>query len=227
MEDLKYLFQEFRDSEFDKKHKEKRMSISSEEDIRYVVMKKAYKDMMIRTIKKENANAAIDIKKRDEVLKWLSHEFLKFFKDEGNIYDENFSKWHEKICEEFLNKFNGDVLKDNYKPIQFGKAQKIVNMTFKYLRCFDDADDYSAFFVHCQMPMDSFMIEEWYNKNNVGNGEKISCAWSNFRKDCYYDIQSQIKVYCEKSHQTPLEVDFIEWKKIKEKKKKEKASKCC
>lgn len=220
MDDLKYLLQEFRNSEFDKKHKEKTMSISNEKDIQYVVMKKAYRDMMLRTIKKENENAAIDEDKRDEILEWLSRKFVEFFKDKENIGDENFSKWHEKNCEEFLNKFNENILKGKYRPIQFGKAQKIVNMAFKYLRCFDDADEYLPFFVHCHMPIDSYMIE-WYNKNDVGNGEKILCAWSNFSKSYYYDIQTQIKCYCEKNHQTPLETDFIEWKKIKEKEKKQ------
>ena len=50
MDDLKYLLQEFRNSEFDKKHKEKTMSISNEKDIQYVVMKKAYRDMKMQQL---------------------------------------------------------------------------------------------------------------------------------------------------------------------------------
>ena len=44
--------------------------------------------------------------------------------------------------------------------ITYGKAQKIVNMTFKYLSLFDDANQFSNVFQCCHVAIDRYIIEE-------------------------------------------------------------------
>ena len=44
--------------------------------------------------------------------------------------------------------------------ITYGKAQKIVNMTFKYLSLFDDANQFSNVFQYCHVAIDRYIIEE-------------------------------------------------------------------
>ena len=53
----------------------------------------------------------------------------------------DFDVWHNTQCEFFITEFS-KILKEAHKnpaDATYGKAQKIVNMTFKYLYCFDDA----------------------------------------------------------------------------------------
>lgn len=219
MENIEKVIKEFKESEFNKDYKSRDMRITSKEDMEYVITKRAYHDMQIRTVKKNRDDAIFDEKEKANVLEWLVNEFYGFFNGDICQSNEKFYDWHLKTCSKFLKDFNEKVLKDNYNPIHYGKAQKIVNMSFKYLRCFNDAMEHLELFNYCHMPIDSFIIN-WYNTENIGKGEMISCAWSNLNKNCYYSIQDNIKIYCAQNNITPLEKDFIEWKKAKDSRKR-------
>ena len=116
---------------------------------------------------------------------------------------EDFNAWHKQCCKEFQTEYN-KLLEGKYHKIKYGKAQKIVNMTFKYLFCYADADSYRGHFQYCHMPLDSFTLtwyrreakkymkqngELWYqdNKNRVDN-----LTWSDMEWDEYIKIQEDI-----------------------------------
>lgn len=122
------------------------------------------------------------------------------------------------------------VLKDNglSKLAKFGFAQKFINMSFKYLYCFDDAD--RANLKYCHLPLDRFTIA-WYKKYGeksfIKEFKKIKYSWSNIEAELYFNIQDDIAkklrnginypINCKDKKQTVklpesrLEAEFIIW----------------
>ena len=192
----------------------------------------AFKDFTSRTLRKidPDVNVSVDEELRKEALKYLSAKFEEYFKaPEKNRKD--FNTWHEQCCKEFQTKYN-KALEGKYHKIKYGKAQKIVNMTFKYLFCYVDADSYIGHFRYCHMPLDSFTLtwyrreakkclqqkgELWYqdNKNRADN-----LTWSDMGEEEYIKIQEDIsKILVDykvkignQEIENLLEAEFFVWK---------------
>ena len=184
------------------------MSLKDKNDI-ILAIRKAYIDMSPRTFDKnkdwwnnpKNVKTTKNGKLKNERLKeddwqeakkdvfnWLADEFYTYFQDGCN----DFNDWHKTICDEFLNRFKPILNEYGYdaeKSLKYGKAQKIINMTFKYLFCFDDAENYGEKFDVCHMPIDSYILN-WYNDSSKN---KCTVAWSDLGKEKYYTIQADIK----------------------------------
>lgn len=205
----------FRADQFKKEYQagNAKLSIRNKEHLFYAV-RKAYFDLTPRTLKKRNPTASIPSQKRDDVLQWLADELQTYL--QGGTR-ESFAIWHRSVCRRFLDKFNTEVLSDNYQPACFGKAQKIVNMALKYIRCFDDAADYESVYKECHMAIDSYILT-WYNGElSVAlKVPKIRTAWSNLSEQEYDTIQSNIATYLESAMNTklsrvPFEAEFDIW----------------
>ena len=191
------------------------ISIKNKDDIRLAV-KKAYIDMSPRTFDKngewwnnpENAkpNSKERLKEKETDWQQAKEELFKWLADEFHAYFENgsykvFDDWHKEICDKFLNEFKPKLKNYGYdaeKSLKYGKAQKIVNMTFKYLFCFDDAKDYAEKFDVCHMPIDSYILK-WYNDccndcyNGMSKEKRCTVAWSDLDKGTYDELQKNIK----------------------------------
>lgn len=190
-----------------------KLSISNDEHVLYAV-KKAYVDLTPRTLKKCKPDASIPAKERNVVLGWLASELQKYLLSKNR---EEFNQWHRVLCREFLERFNGNVLKDRYHPLHFGKSQKIVNMALKYIRCFDDTENYAEVYDHCHMAVDSYIIS-WYNKTipDATGRPAIRTAWSNLSEQEYDQIQGAIMEYLESPVNTQysrrrFEAEFDIW----------------
>lgn len=90
-------------------------------------------------------------------------------------WQKAFDEFHKTACETVK-----DFLKaQRYEPkcITYGKAQKVVNMTFKHIYCLDGAYIKEDWFIPCHMALDSFTLEWFYR--NVGDITK-GCvdSWS-------------------------------------------------
>ena len=107
--------------------------------------------------------------------------------------EDEFDVWHHDACG-----IVWAILRDLYtnrdeSPVQYGKAQKIVNMTLKYMYCLEGAETYEDNFRYCHMALDSFTLE-WF-KRNVCNRKTVCKGkvgpWSNMpyseadEKGCY------------------------------------------
>lgn len=169
-------------------------------------------------------NAAIT-EIRDELRKY-------FFEEKAPEKEEDFDKKHSDLCAIWCRHFSGSDLGT------YGKAQKIINMSFKYLLCCGDSSEYQDYFKYCHMPLDSFTLE-WF-KRNVPDGKKLIAGkklvagkmstWSrmeNHEDDeytgkngkKYYSYQFYVKnirkyIKGHNSELSPLELEFIEWPKI-------------
>lgn len=198
---------EFVRTEFGNKH----LSINNQEDILWAV-EKAYQDMMPRTIKGH------EIKVKEHCTKKLREKLLAILKQRSPTSREDFKKKHIELCRDFLNELNAELEKRSLALQKYGKAQKAVNMTFKYLYCFDGKDKYAGWFEYAHMPLDSLLLN-WY-ESNPDRKVKTQKAWSNLDDSEYYDIAEDIFGLLDRDplyHNTiklpkqPLLADFIIW----------------
>ena len=114
-----------------------------------------------------NINEGDNEKKKKEAIKNIETELSNYFTSKlAHEFDEKaFDEEHKKLCKKWWEKFNSGNLGT------YGKAQKIINMSFKYLYCCNDASNYKKHFEYCHMPLDSFTLE-WFKrkfKEDVNN----------------------------------------------------------
>ena len=188
----------------------------------------AFNDMAVRTLKKatddEGGDGAVE---KERALTYLRDSFYAYFHKGGEIdtvdgrksYDvmsrEGFDEWHKAVCTEFLTLFNEDNRK-RYQPVAYGKAQKAVNMVFKYLYCYDGADKYidEGYFDYCHMPIDNLTLN-WYKKEVAY--PPADCAWGDLKYGAYIEIQTNIRNYLEGSSSplpsSGLEAEFYVWQR--------------
>ena len=184
----------------------KSLSVKNPDDVLHAV-KNGYHAMQPRTFDKVKVDAQIIETQKDEMLKNLAKVFADYFTNPPTDFDN----WHKNTCDKFLNDLNNLLKQSGYKSVNYGKAQKIVNVTFKNLYLFDDADLYLDLFKDCHFILDSANME-WYNKQVVS--VPVTTAWSNLDYSTYIKIQEKIRNYL--SNQTkystnPFEAEFSIW----------------
>ena len=101
---------------------------------------------------------------------------------------------------------------DNHYVTGFGLAQKLINMTFKYLYVFSDlifVDKAIPDFSSCDCPLDSIIIKKAHIKD---------CVWSKLTEQQYLECQAKItellnaiSLDLELSKLGNLAYDFIKW----------------
>lgn len=144
----------------------------------------------------------------------------------SNHFLDDYKSAMEILNNSILKVPNSTTYRIDVENIKYGKAQKVVNMTCKYLMLFSDASDYKKVFQQCEMPLDSKILE-YYNEiivkslNESRNNEiqKCTTAWSNLEYEEYKDIQKNIKEFCERNKNNdlnltgyPLIDEFTIWK---------------
>ena len=178
----------------------------SDFDLRRVISQ-AYTDMQPRTIAKHSRAVR---KKCEEYL----YEELERLLGDGVIHD--FEQTHDSLCSGFL-----AVLNDPENGIacqQYGKAQKVVNIIFKFLSAYGKCEGYEK---DCHLPVDSLVLK-WLCGKETYNGT----SWSNLTKEQYDGIRVKIadkiksdggvklldRVY---PVENVLEADFFIWYSMK------------
>lgn len=120
---------------------------------------------------------------------------------------------HHKVCLSLIDKYG----------MTYGQAQKIINMTFKYIFCIKNFREKEEKFEKCHMPLDSIMLE-WIVRNIEGIEKKRVGTWSSMKhkKDVqseenytYEDYIKVIETYCRENSTYPLKIDFENWNKMK------------
>lgn len=195
-------------------------SIDNIEDYKKIVSGPAYNDFTPRTmpgIKKDNIKPALD---------WLAEELYTFIHSE----DTDFEAWHNKTCLAFC-----EQIKELYGKIPYGKAQKIVNMSFKYLFILNDSQKYVAKFKNCHMALDQYTLE-WFiryvltkedrkdisvTKIRETSWSKLCCGDNREEEYSYLWLQDRICKYLngenspyiteEGTHLSPLVAEFYIW----------------
>ena len=181
------------------------ISVKNHEDILEYAVNKAYIDMQPRTIKGH------EIIKTAKLRNDLADRFFKYFNDPAPSTESDFDKIHSDFCDFFLTELNKIFAST---PQAFGKAQKVINMAFKYLYCFDDATSYLPHFTYCHMPIDSYTLN-WCFDNGLYDKKSDIPNWSTLNKRDYYDLCDRIRNKL--PHKSPLIEEFVIWPEEKAK----------
>lgn len=174
---------------------------------------KAYIAMQPRTFEKLSPTAKIILSAKNTVLSDLAQKFVDYFKSPAPATQGDFDKWHKDTCDWFVKEFNARVMvSSGYRNIAYGKAQKIVNIAFKYLYLFCDiVPGNPGHFTFCHFAIDNYTLK-WYN--GLPGYPKCSARnWSDMTYDEYIEIQKNIRAYISKHipDKTPFEVEFEIW----------------
>lgn len=159
----------------------------------------------------------------------IAYRIQYYFHNEKKETQKQYDDFQSSLCEQFLDDYN-EILSTIKTSIVYGHAQKLINMTFKYLYCFSDASNYEAKFQHCHMPIDSLILKAAKDFDNISEikyyqGEKSLSAsfrgqtWSNLSKKNYFDLIKLIRAGMKKSPQKEmnnlLDREFVWWETIK------------
>lgn len=176
-------------------------------------VKKAYGAMSPRTLGRGKLSGArIHAPALTSVLSTLANDFVDYFSKPAPKTQADFDDWHKTVCDKFLTNYNALLSSSGYtRTAKYGKAQKIVNIAFKYLYLFCDiVPGNPGHFTFCHFAIDSITLA-WYKKHIdpkcfVGN-------WSDMTYEEYIEIQEKIRENIRKimTDKTPFEAEFEIW----------------
>ena len=158
-------------------------------------------------------------------IKGIKNGLGSYFSKQAPSSEPDYDSFHSSLCQAWCDSFSGTDIGT------YGKAQKIVNMSFKYLRCCDDASEYSDHFRFCHMPLDSFTLE-WFKRTFASDPTFAAgkmTPWSSLEDDAsehftrgdkeFYSYRFYLCMI--RKHITnsgyklsPLELEFIIWPQI-------------
>ena len=197
---------------------EAQMNYTVQDGLDFAVYR-GYIDMMPRTI---HGIGNVSDAEKHALRKVLADEIRRKFIDDAPTSCDVFDKRHKEVCEGFLKKLNALCDKHNLNTQHYGKAQKIVNMTFKYLLLLDKAEQYTQLFEYCYMPIDTYVLAYFRDAYQEKPEESLFRipAWSNMTVDEYTRAQNAIRAYCQSVFQDelqyPLYAEFRIWGEGKE-----------
>jgi hypothetical protein len=112
----------------------------------------------------------------DQLKAWFDRPCPADLKGEGlKIWQKEFDKFHAIACETVIDFLETQLYEQ--KHITYGKAQKVVNMTFKHIYCLDSAYIKEDWFIPCHIALDSFTLE-WFCRNVKGITKGCVDSWS-------------------------------------------------
>ena len=124
---------------------------------------------------------------KEDCITWLVEEIKKYPDNESS-----FDAWHETKCTALRNELtsSAETHHCSFKGT-IGRAQKIINMTFKYLLVLDD-EKYKSIKNKLHMALDSYTLN-WYKSIKPKNQKAID-SWSKLDNyGDYYAIQKTIR----------------------------------
>lgn len=100
------------------------------------------------------------------ILSTLAKKVYNYFsiKENGGISKEEFDLFHNELCTTFLDAINVARQSVGYMSLNYGNAQKLINIVFKYLACYSDYICYVKHFIWCHMPIDTIILK-WLKDN--------------------------------------------------------------
>ena len=96
----------------------------------------------------------------NQLLNRLGKILFDYFNGIGNTPNDqvNFDQFHQELCDNFLNVINSIRLTAGLAEMSYGQAQKLINLTFKYLSTYSDYDDFADLFSFAHMTIDAIVL---------------------------------------------------------------------
>jgi hypothetical protein len=160
----------------------------------------------------------------DLIVDWFDHDHVN--------WREEYETFHAAACQT-VQIFLRDQLYTE-ESCTYGKAQKVVNMTFKHIYCLSEGKK-REWFLECHMALDFFTLE-WFKRNIAEHGAKYTLGkvdnWSALQNPIateyigkenkvyysYHYLVQLIRMYFESQKPfgelCPLEAEFIIWPEI-------------
>ena len=164
---------------FIKENKIKQDLFLSRREDYYIGIEKAFDDAFNQYARRTKHSYATDKK---TLMEPVLEKLYQYFTTDSADFDNCF-----KECI----KLSMEIL-DNQR---YGIAQKFVNMSFKYLYCYDDIATYESKFERCHLPLDKYTIM-WVRSLKIKEINSalsnINNAWTNISKELYEEIQKQV-----------------------------------
>ena len=146
----------------------------------YYGIRKAFDDAFNQYARRTHQNYA---DKKEEFISPIIERICTYLNDANDSFDKCYNDCIERAKE---------ILDNN----QYGLAQKFINMSFKYMMCFNDSEDIAEKFEDCYIPLDKYTIK-WIraqkNKEINKRLDTINNAWANIDESLYKDIQEYVK----------------------------------
>jgi hypothetical protein len=94
------------------------------------------------------------------ILDYIAEKLYSYLNDEPDtiLNQTNYDNFIYNLCEYFKNEYNKEAKIAEVCEIEFGIAQKLINMIFKYLSCYEDYVGFADIFKYCHMPIDSYVL---------------------------------------------------------------------
>lgn len=187
---------------------------NNKEDLYEYVVELAYAD-----VRRVLTGIADKQEQRDNAKSKISKELKEYLEDDSEPQNqEGFDKIHCKLCNLWIEQFNDESEKEF---AMIGKAQKIVNMSFKYLYAYYhhvNSDKILEKFKYCHLILDSYTLR-WLNsfqsKEKLGilncdtKWSKID-DWSDYDAlQCY--ARKRLKENWQFENVTLLQAEFVIW----------------
>lgn len=165
----------------------------------------------------------------DALLESIGQRYFEYFNAEPNMDNNriNFDKFHSDLCEMFMNGLNPIRSRAGYSDISYGQAQKLINLTFKYLSCYADYLSFADLFTHCHMVIDNivlnclskssltvlFGVSPVRKISHLSGGGFNGKGWTEFSKEDYLQLVKEYREVIDPMLMdlTYMEVEYNMW----------------
>lgn len=218
--------------------------VNSDDSINPTAIKDAlflgFPDITPRTMDRSDENSTLEFGELPAALydyraegqqKSFAELIIDWFEHDHSNWQEEFDAFHAVACKTVIQFLRSQLYAE--ESCTYGKAQKVVNMTFKHIYCLSDGKK-REWFLPCHMALDFFTLE-WFKRNIAQYGAKYTLgkvdSWSalqNGKEDeyvgkkgqhfySYHFLVAKIRDYFEQrpfGPLCPLEAEFLIWPEI-------------
>ena len=202
VEEFNSIFKNFRNGVIQRGYYIKDFTITDMKEIIKQSVALSYRDIQralhgIGVFQTEKTNAII----------WLEQELKSYF-NAPPLNEMKFNEWHKFSCDKIIS-FFCDYKRRNELGFTYGCAQKLINLAFKYVYCFDliqsQYNKYAEYFRFCHITLDNAILR-WIGVpegvTHINDYDLYICM----QKKAY---RKQLTGASEKIELFPLEKEFM------------------
>ena len=166
------------------------------------------------------------------ILDQISCKIFSYFNATPNtaLTQTNYDEFLYDLCEYFKDEYNKQAIIAKIKMIEFGIAQKLINMVLKYLSCYEDYNVFADLFMYCHMPIDSYVLHYFNHRGIVSKIKSrfssssrspsawfCGTTWSNLSEGEYKELVTEYSTNLAISYPdyTSLHEEYYIWSMVK------------
>lgn len=169
----------------------------------------------------------------ENVLNQIGECIYGYFNLEPNTTNNqaNFDSFHNKLCNLFLIEINkirnkAKLIDNSYEKMSYGQAQKLINLSYKYISTYSDYNDFADLFSYCHMTIDSIVIKN-LTRNNLNKIFNCNCAssvsknkggWTNYDYIAYKALVDAYRIAINpiRKNDSYMQIEYCLWPKMQQ-----------